>query len=686
MLRKDLFMRKTNKKLSKLVDDKSGVILVTVIFIVAMALVFITTALTISIANRQRVYSNATSDQARLTVTSLSQALWQAIYSQQISDDMLYDLAKGSTNSGTLITYTSTDIPGMGNGGAVATAYFYLIQEEDRTASPMIPRKIGIECKCEIDGVAQYYTMVLQKNQGETTPSPSFDIQCDFGEGGTIDSCVIGFNTQYFNSATANYGNLEYYDAADNIIFMHNPTMNGEDNFGFYSTLITDGVIQFRDSVFTRDVYFLGANAGFNWLVNQNITPSNRHDGTRQFGNFYFWGTTNPFYYNGNPQSGSQPWTVRGIENIYFDRRDQKVQVADASGRNPGDPGYVPTYSHSITGFEGFATYHPTFTNQNFQDMPSTGTIHYEHGITGYTNSSSRTFVEEGASAYNSSGAVVNESALWDPVTANDIDDYLEADPEKLDTIAEVNRDYTDALLADAVTLTQADFNGTIQRASTGSGAYVITSEINYEGSSNVTFNVTSGDIVIFVKGCNLNLKKICTITGTGDSSVIFVLLSNGGSQGKVNIYDNAGIVDTRCMSGSYYDIHNIDQTKTPRCYIYSGYTGGKPLNFEGNQNRVLTAFIGFFSSGSATGDGNFVPTFGAGQQGYISINNCMSNTVYYGRIAAGGIDTRNTGNFLYIPYCPTTPSSLNDRGYAYRDATDYSVVSDECGYFTGTV
>ena len=152
-------MRNTSKKSSKLTGRRRGVILITVLFIVAMAVIFITTALTISLATRRRIYENTKDDQARLTAVSTAQTIWQAIYAQQITDAQLRSLAKGNTNKGTVIEFKSDDIPGMVAGSnASTTAYFFNFQNasgEDR---------IGIEVKCDIDGHVQYYTMALKQN------------------------------------------------------------------------------------------------------------------------------------------------------------------------------------------------------------------------------------------------------------------------------------------------------------------------------------------------------------------------------------------------------------------------------------------------------------------------------------------------------------------------------------------
>ena len=131
-------------------------------------------------------------------------------------------------------------------------------------------------------------------------------------------------------------------------------------------------------------------------------------------------------------------------------------------------------------------------------------------------------------------------------------------------------------------------------------------------------------------------------------------------------------------------NMSNLDQSVSPRCYIFSLYESsgtetageapGYPVFWDQNEHRVLTAHLGFFpqSDPSATGACHF------------SGRDFGLDDVYYGRVSAGGIDM-TSGNFFFIPYCPTPTTDVDDRGSAYRDNTDYSVVVDECGYFTTT-
>jgi hypothetical protein len=664
MLRKDLFMRKTNKKLSKLVDDKSGVILVTVIFIVAMALVFITTALTIAIANRQRVYSNAKSDQARLTVTSLSQAIWQAIYSQQINDQMLYELAKGSTNHGSLVTFTSADLPGLGAGGSEATAYFYLIQDSNPATNTF--RKIGIECKCEIEGVAQYYTMVLQENRGESMPPKMFNFVVNLGDGGVLNRCVIGIDVAHANN---DRGSNYRYNDPDNVIFLHRNLTNAAEGLGLYSTTLTDGYLRAFDTALGADLYCLGANSGVMFGNNPNMIA-----GTST-GSMYFYGSKSPFVfssdsgatwisYNGNPDHPEWGSTSinfnHGIDDIYFD----SIETTDP------DTGAV-----TLSGFEDFPV---QFSPQTLNSI--NGQIHWDASSV-LTNV---TFFQP-----ENSGLSVHPA--WDDDSPHDgedwvedagMDSYMTVDPTLIDTIDELTGPQGYATEIAAAHANEADHAVDLETATSlgygTDGIYII-------GSQTVTHTInvdlSGGDIILIVKAnCTLKLNKngyLC-LTHGGDGNLIILLESNAQLRLNDDSDNCCGIYDVDCYhtvggSLSYFDYTYIDQTKVPRCKIFSLYTGGYPVYSNSNGGSVaLTAFLGFYpqSTPDQTGGGKFYVKAGG------------TNFVYYGRISAGGIEQAGSSPLL-IPYCPNEPSSQDTRNYAYRDATNYSVVTSECGYFT---
>ncbi len=641
-------MRKTNKKLSRLADDKKGVILVTIIFIVAMALIFITTALTISIATRQRVYTNAKYEQARLTVTSLAQSVWQAIYSQQISDADLVALAKGTSGQGSMIYFNNTDVPGMGLGGTQASAYFYCYNAGD-------PSKICIEFKCDIDGATdgacQYYTMVLERNKGEDFPPSAFHIPVNLGGGGLLNSCNFGIDASKFDGHVDRDYQVRYNDP-NNVAFIHNMNLSNQDGCGYYCHLLTDGILSMPDGVYAWDVYFMGAGAGLDLNGPGQNNPARRNtdgsyissnpSGTPQYGDLYFWGTTNPFR-NGASTAIRSDFTFYGVNDINFDLYD------DGSSR---------------TGFSGGVS----LSNQNLQQI--TGYIEYESGISVTSAIASRLH-----SAH---------SEGWDPTVDAGMDAFMHPDADQMDTIDEVIATYgAPADIASSATALDLDMRASA--VTIGAGTYVIDSLARIR--SDVTLDLSSGSIIILVtNGANIVFDTGNThmfITNASGSNRVVFLLDNNPTQSQIILGgdssgncgpDGTGIIDVACYSGSTSDIDltKINQTVNPACFILSLYTGGTPVRYMANHDTALTASLGFFPQSDPNGGGG----------GRLFAHACDSDILYYGRISAGGIET-DGANSLQIPYCPPQTDDSSVRNYAYRDNTDFSVVAEECEYFT---
>ena len=620
-MRKDSVMRRTNKKFSKLADEKKGVILVTIIFIVAMALLFITTALTISISSRQRVYANAKNDQARLTVTSLAQSIWQAIYSQQIRDRDLIALAQ----AGSVVRFNNSDIPGMVTGSAATTtAYFYTIS----TGLDGTPNKIGIECKCDIDGEVQYYRLVLKKNVGEGVPSPMFNLTVDIGNGGMLNSCnfgIVGSNTNGRHDQTR-------YDATDNVVFIHGDTSSDQDGSGFYTTALFDGIVYLRNAVFAYNAYFIGDNASM------DFQGSSSYDGASNGaeGDLYFWGTDVPFRRNGAVMDATSgdAGTIRmgGVRNVYFDMRDM------------GD-GATPRY----VGFGGNTT---NYSNA----MGVSGQLFYEPGSLDHSTGN--------FGGHRTAGSVGVEYC-------SGIESYLTVDPNEIDTTGEVVDHFVTPYYSSATELdTTTD--------TINAGVYKISSATTVDHL--ITCNVSGGDIYIFLDA-NLTLKRPdggpggFQITAGNEHNVYFILRNSAkfivfGGNGS----NWCGLYDSRCFTGTPTNGANINQTKVPRFYILSTYTGGTQLNFGvcgGGENTVLSAMVGLFPSTAGGSDG-----------GSVHVYNATTSRVFYGRLAAGGLSVE-AGGELNVPYCPTVPGSISLREEAYRDNTDFSVVTEECMFYT---
>lgn len=103
------------KRFSKKQGSKQGVILLTVVFILAMAVIFISACMVMTQATRNRLYWKAEQSQARLTVTSAAEAFYQALEVGDFQEVQLKKLAKAGA-SGILMTAKDSSgnyLPGM---------------------------------------------------------------------------------------------------------------------------------------------------------------------------------------------------------------------------------------------------------------------------------------------------------------------------------------------------------------------------------------------------------------------------------------------------------------------------------------------------------------------------------------------------------------------------------------------
>lgn len=673
-------MRKTNKGLQKLVNDKKGVILVTVIFIAAMALIFITTALTISVATRDRVYSNAQYDQARLTVTSLSQTIWQAIYSQQISDAELMDLAKGNSGQGTYVRFTNANIPGMGDASSdtESSAYFYTMEYN---AISNEPSKIGIECKCRIGSYTQYYTLVLMRNMGEGTPKPMFNMTVELGDGGLLNRVNFGIDASKVVDNSAD-NQLQYRrngageTITDNVMFIHGNTTSDTAASGFYCNLISVGDLYSRDSVFTDNAYFIGQDASFNFTSTNQLGEPQRDTGR---GDIYFWGSASPF--TGANTSTDMP----SFRNIYFAYRDIDGDLnRDTTGFNAAglSQGSVSMWSYYML--------------QDYNDWGNTGSVYYEAADSSKGDSNTYFGVTYNGTVYQPGGehwSLNNQPDNWidTPLTNRSLsttlnsftEDYLDIPDSRVDTTGEVQ----DPTVGYGSYQYRVDNHLAMTEFKAGDTS--LSSGFYYFGggviSNQVICDISGGPITIYVRG-NMEIASdsanpagfiINDESATLNNYVNFVL--EGSSTVLVTNVNGgySGFVDRRCYNSAsnYTSYTNLNQNNFPRFFIFSTYTGGTALTMGSGGGGysvgvVCTAFLGFYPS-----------TQGGNNGANLKIDKA-DGTLYYGRLAASGIDNASSsGGNLNIPYCPGVPGTIDSRNEAYRDLTDFSVITEECYY-----
>ena len=104
------------KRLGKAKKKKQGAILVIVVLILALAMIFISMAMLLTKATRNRLYENAMSSQARLTVTSAAEVFLEALQTQEITDKQMDGfLAESPTKADGSMKMLIDGVPGMSN-------------------------------------------------------------------------------------------------------------------------------------------------------------------------------------------------------------------------------------------------------------------------------------------------------------------------------------------------------------------------------------------------------------------------------------------------------------------------------------------------------------------------------------------------------------------------------------------
>ena len=229
------------KRFSKKQGSKQGVILLTVVFILAMAVIFISACMVMTQATRNRLYWKAEQSQARLTVTSAAEAFYQALEVGDFSEAQLKKLAKASA-AGIFMTATDSSgkyLPGM----SLSTDNCTLLSLKSKDAECS---EIYAYLTTTIDGESERVKITF-KVQDETAIHGLFDNPVDF------NGCPKDFNFDsfgYTNGKTVN----------DNFLVIRKGSQIGSADCVVYSNVVFVGgvVSDFRiDQQGDADVIFL---------------------------------------------------------------------------------------------------------------------------------------------------------------------------------------------------------------------------------------------------------------------------------------------------------------------------------------------------------------------------------------------------------------------------------------------
>ena len=269
-------MRKFNKKKGR----RQGAILVTVVFILAFAIIFIAAAMSLTQYRRRGVYKEAKSNQARLTVTSVAEAFYRAIQKCEWDDSAILGLCNGTTIK-VQASSTTDMIPGLERVGTTSTDSYTTCRLYRSPKPGVTPAKnddydyyadftTHIDDQVENVRAKLNYTTPLSTNQNKP-----FAAQVDI-------------NGKFDNNNLKGVGEGKDNDP-DNIFLVRNGGKNKDSGFSSYSTMIyCDGAVSFKDDVLhSKDVVFLSGA----YLANLN-DATNMSDSS-EVENLIFFGDAN---------------------------------------------------------------------------------------------------------------------------------------------------------------------------------------------------------------------------------------------------------------------------------------------------------------------------------------------------------------------------------------------------------
>jgi len=242
-------MLRIHKRQSNDTANKQGVILVTILFILAMAMIFISVAIMMTSMTRGRIINRAQDNQCRLTCTSVAEAFYGALQMQEISDADLQRLA-GSTvrvvvPTTSVISGSFDQIPGLSSDDDNCTDITFHTDASD--ASGIVEMTVTIKT---VIGDHQQETAFMKLTRQESIIRKSlFDHQVEVYGGGRLGEVRLGFGAPA--------------DATDNTFLVRGDAQSPQGTTTYWSDLIITGRFSTGDGTLNLngDVVFSGPDA-----------------------------------------------------------------------------------------------------------------------------------------------------------------------------------------------------------------------------------------------------------------------------------------------------------------------------------------------------------------------------------------------------------------------------------------
>ena len=681
-------MIKRSKKHSA---DKKGIILVTVLFILAMAMIFISCALLLTSATRSRVYDKAEASQARLTLTSAVESFYQAVQMQEIDDAHLIAAAQATPDDESkgwidINMGTVNQVPGMRNTKDSKTQVRLVYKSGEQKVYATFRTTIG-------DARTEYAQLVLKEGEDEKYPD-LFSAQVDYiGNAG--------------NNFRASIGGGAPAGADDNfIVYRGNYRSNQSEHTTAYSDMLflgkknTPNVAYFENNehmrgnlVFMDDyyyswnstcpdldgnVFFLGAKGGSDAAFDsRKVTTDGDLEGGEPLGqasrsyakNTQTWIFVNRKVSNTSNNAGNQFNAVKSAKQGIFlsasaySGKPYSTKLKESgtwseslysninSAGSSTFSGWKSAYDSDNGALKKASMYYTTDRSYLVKDYPTSGEMFSDYNIP-------RTSSEASGKGYTSKSLseIVSEQHALNTTNS-------------------------------AKPLTSADGVSPLKLI-IGGGTVTGVNKVDSGTAPKVVFLDGNIDTYLFVSS-SLNLYNVIfAVVNANDKHHQFFIIGQGANL-KLSEDDkwDGGIIGTGFLSiprgytaQGYYDAIKNGTFKMANSAATFGHKApNKPtMNIYGMGNNQVEIKKGTIIEGYL---GLFQPNYNT-MDSKITITNITSSALFrfYGRIMATVV--KNTSGDFDMPYCPGPGSKMTEEWPEYK--SKYRALSVKYFYNTG--
>lgn len=656
--------------------DKKGVILVTVLFILALAMIFISCALLLTSATRSRVYDRAEKTQARLTLTSAVETFYQAVQMQEIDDAHLIEVAKATSDDETkdwidLNMSTVNQVPGMRNTKDSKTQVRLVYKAGEQKVYATFRTQVG-------DAQTEYAQLVLKEGEDEKYPD-LFAAQVDYiGDAGNNFRASIG--------AGAPSG------ASDNfIVYRGNYRSNQSEHTTAYSDMLflgkknTPNVAYFENNEHMRgnlifmddyyyswsstcpdlkgNVYFLGAKGGKDVaFTTQKVKDNGGLEGGQDFSatrtyaqSSQTWIFVNRKFSDSSSNTGPQ---FSGIKNanpaIFLSASAYAGKPSSTKLKDTGNwdeslysnikgagsttfDGWKNNYNSDNAALKSASMYYTTDRSYLVKDYPTSSAMYSDYGIPRTSaEASSKGFTSKTLSDIVNEQHALNTTGKAKPITSSD-----GVSPLKLII---------------------------------GGGTVTGVSKVNSATAPKVVFLDGNIDTYLFVSD-HLNLYNVIfAVVGANDKHHQYFILAQGKNLklSEDDKWDSGGLIGTGFLSiprgysaQQYYNAITGGTFKMSNSASTFGHNGvNKPTmniyGMGGNQievkkGTIIEGYVGLFEANYSSISST------------LTITNITSSALFrfYGRLMATVV--KNTSGDFDMPYCPGPGSKVTEDWPEYK-------------------